>query len=87
MKKTLRVALGICALAGFAAVDDAWAACSRVSAQGEGLTKELATEMAKINLSFSISAKNAKATGPVRVSCAPGMMILTACKAQQRACS
>jgi hypothetical protein len=89
MKSMLRMALGAFALAGFAvvAISDVQAACSRVSAQGEGLTKELATEMAKINLDFAIMTKGAKGSGAVRTTCAPGMMMLTACTSKQRACT
>jgi len=89
MKSMLRMTLGVCAIAGFAlaAVTDVQAACTRVSAQGEGLTKELATEMAKINLDFTIAMKGAKGAGPVQTKCGPGMLMLTACTSKQRACS
>lgn len=90
MKSMRRLAVGVCALAGFAAmaVIDVQAACTRVSAQGEALTKELATEMAKINLEFTVAAKGAKSAGPVQTKCgAPGMLLMTSCTAKQRACS
>jgi len=89
MKSMLRMAVGVCALAGFAFVagTEAQARCSSVSVQGEGLTKELATEMDKIHLDFTIAMKGTKASGPVRTTCAPGMLLLTACTAKQRACS
>lgn len=88
MKGMLRLAVSACALAGFVAVDGAQAACSRVSASGEGLTKELATEMAKINLGFAIMSKGAKGSGPVRAaSCSQGMLMLTSCTVRQRACT
>lgn len=86
MKGMLRAGVALCALVGVVATAEAKAKCYAVRAQGEGLTKELATEMAKINLNFSIAAKGTKATGPVRVSCSPGAMVLTSCVAQQRAC-
>jgi hypothetical protein len=88
--KAFHVIAGACALAGFVAVasHEASAACSRVTAPGEGVTKELATEMAKINLNFAIATKNAKGSGAVKVTCgAPGPLAWTACKAQQRACT
>jgi hypothetical protein len=89
MKSLLRMSLGATAVAGFAflAVTDVQAACMRVSAQGEGLTKELATEMAKINLDFAIMLKGAKGSGAVRTTCTPGVLMLTSCTAKQRACS
>jgi len=89
MKSLSGLALGAAAMAGFAfvAVSDVQAACMRVSAQGEGLTKELATEMAKINLDFANMLKGAKGAGPVRTTCQPGMLMLTSCTARQRACS
>jgi hypothetical protein len=88
--KAFRMIAGACALAGFVgmASHDASAACSRVTAQGEAVTKELATEMAKINLNFAIATKSAKGSGAVKVSCgAPGPLAWTSCKAQQRACT
>lgn len=89
MKSMMRVALGTFAVVGLAAVavTEVQAACSRVSAQGEGLTKELATEMAKINLDFAFMTKGVKGSGPVRTTCGPGVMLLTACTAKQKACS
>jgi len=90
MKGMTRLALGALAVAAFGVVatSDVQAACSRVSAQGEGLTKELAAEMAKINLDFAIMTKGTKAAGPVQTSCgAPGPLLLTTCTAKQKACS
>jgi hypothetical protein len=88
--KAFRMIAGACALAGFVAVasHDASAACSRVTAGGEAVTKELATDVAKMNLNFAIASKNAKGKGAVKVTCgAPGPLAWTACKAQQRACT
>lgn len=90
MKITLRIAAGVCVAAVFAvaAGTEAQAACTRVSAQGEGLTKEIAREVAKINLDFAVSAKGAKSAGTVQYKCgAPGMLLLTSCTAKQKACS
>ena len=88
MKGKLWLAVGACAFAGFIAVDGAQAACSRVSASGEGLTKELATEMAKINLGFAVMSKGAKGSGPVSVGkCSQGPVMLTSCTVRQRACT
>jgi hypothetical protein len=77
-------------VAGFALVagTDAQARCSRVSAQGQGLTKELARDMAKMNLDMAVAVKGAKSTGAVAYKCgAPGMLMLTSCTAQRRACT
>jgi hypothetical protein len=88
MKGRLWLAVGAIALGSVALTDGAQAACSRVAASGEGLTKELATEMAKINLGFAIMSKGAKASGPVSVGrCSQGVLMLTACTVRQRACS
>lgn len=90
MKSFLRMTLGVAAVAGFAlvSVPHVQAACSRVSAQGEAITKELATEMAKINLDFAIMIKGAKGSGPVRTTCGePGPLMFTSCTAKQKACS
>jgi hypothetical protein len=86
MKSMLRLAVGVCAVAGFAVAAEA--RCTRTSAVGEGLTPEIAKEMAKINLDFTVSSKGAKASGPVAFKCgAPGMLLLTSCTAKQRTCS
>jgi hypothetical protein len=90
MKAMYRFGVGACALAGLvlAVGTDVQAACSRVSAQGEALTKEIATEMAKVNLEFAIAAKGAKAAGKATTTCgAPGPLLWTSCTAKQRACS
>lgn len=90
MKAIYKAALGACAVAGFALAvgTDVQAACSRVSAQGEGITKEIATEVAKMNLEFAVATKGAKAAGKVATKCgAPGPLLLTSCTAKQRACS
>jgi hypothetical protein len=90
MKTAFKFAIAACAAAGVAlvAVPSADAACNRVSAKGEGLTKELAQEMAKMNLEFAVASKGQKASGRVAMKCgSPGTMMLTACTARQRACS
>lgn len=90
MKAKYKLVVGVCAVAGLAMAvgTDVQAACSRVSAQGEALTKELATEMAKANLEFTIATKGAKAAGKVATTCgAPGPLLWTSCTAKQRACS
>ncbi len=89
MNATSRLIIGACAVAAIAllAAMDAQAACTRVSAQGEGLTQDIAREMAKINLDFMVAAKGAKSAGAVNYKCgAPGMLMLTSCTAKQRAC-
>ncbi len=85
MKSMLRLAVGVCAVAGFAMAAEA--KCARTSAVGEGLTPEIAKEMAKINLDFTVSSKGAKSSGPVAYKCAPGMLLLTSCTAKQKTCS
>lgn len=88
MKRKLWLAAGACALAALVGAGSAQAACSRVSASGEGLTKELATEMAKINLDFAVMSKGAKASGPVSAAkCSPGTLMLTKCSVRRRACT
>ncbi len=87
MQELLRFAVVACALSGLVAAAEAQGRCSRVSAQGDGLTRELATEIAKVNLGFGIAVKGSKAAGPVSVRCAPGVLMLTSCTASQRACS
>ena len=90
MKSMQKLFVGVCAVAGLMLVagTNVQAACSRVSAQGEGLTKELAQEMAKMNLEFTVATKGAKSSGKVAMKCgAPGPLLLTSCTAKQRACS
>jgi hypothetical protein len=85
-----RLVVGAFAVAGFALVAGpaAQAACGRVSAQGEGLTKEIAQEVAKMNLEFAVVAKGAKAAGKAALKCgAPGPLLMTSCTAKQRACT
>ena len=90
MKTVFKIVVGACAAGTLAllSMPGAEAACMRVSAQGEGLTKELAQEMAKLNLEFAVASKGAKASGRVAYKCgSPGMLLLTSCTAKQRACS
>ena len=90
MKGMHKLVVGACAVAGFALVAgiDAQAACSRVSAQGEGVTKEIAQGVAKMNLEFAVAAKGAKAAGKAALKCgAPSPLMLTSCTAKQRACT
>ncbi len=90
MKSMMRLALGAVAVAAFGVVaaGGVQAACSRVSATGEALTKELATEVAKMNLDFALMTKGTKGSGPVQTTCgAPGPLFLTTCTAKQKACS
>ncbi len=88
MKSVFRIAACVAVLmAGVSLAEAAQGKCSRVQAQGEGITKELATEVAKMNLNFSIATKGSKATGAAKVTCgAPGPLMWTSCVAQQRAC-
>ncbi len=88
MKKMFRAAACVGLLtAGVGLAEAAQGKCSRVQAQGEGVTKEIATEMAKMNLSFTIATKGSKASGAASVTCgAPGPLMWTSCVARQRAC-
>ncbi len=90
MKSIHKLVVGACAVAGLALVAGtaAQAACSRVSVKGEGLTKEIAQEVTKMNLEFAVAAKGAKAAGKAALKCgAPGPLLLTSCTAKQRACT
>ena len=90
MKSVMKLTVGACAVAALLLVSGTGvqAACNRVAVQGEGLTPELAKEVAKMNLEFEVAAKNAKAAGPVAFKCgAPGPLLLTSCTARQRACT
>ena len=94
MKSIHKLVVGACAVAGLALVAGtaAQAACSRVSVQGEGLTKEIAQEVTKMNLFGAPAAaqksKGAKAAGKAAFKCgAPGPLLLTSCTAKQRACT
>ena len=90
MKAIHALIVGAFAVAGLALVagTPAQAACSSVSVKGEGLTKEIAQEVTKMNLEFAVVAKGAKAAGKVALKCgAPGPLLLTSCTAKQRACT
>jgi len=90
MKSMHKLVVGACAVAGLALVAGtaAQAACSSVRVTGEGLTKEIAQEVTKMNLEFAVASKGAKAAGKAALKCgAPGPLLLTSCTAKQRACS
>jgi len=89
MKAMHKLVIGAFAAAGLAlAGTAAQAACSNVSVKGEGLTKEIAQEVTKMNLEFAVVAKGAKAAGKAALKCgAPGPLLLTSCTAKQRACT
>jgi len=87
MRGMVRVALVASALAAVALVGtQAQAKCGRVNAEGFGVAKELAMEMAKMNLEIAISLSGQKARGPVHSRCT-GPMLLSECKVSRRACS
>jgi hypothetical protein len=87
MRGLLRMALGVCSLAAVALIGtQAEAKCARTSAAGFGIAKELAMEMAKMNLEIAISTAGQKARGKVGYKCT-GPMLLSECTASQRACS
>jgi hypothetical protein len=89
MKSIHKLVVSACAVAGLAlAGTAAQAACSSVKVTGEGLTKEIAQEVTKMNLEFAVAAKGAKAAGKAALKCgAPGPLLLTSCTAKQRACT
>lgn len=90
MNTMRNLVVAACAVAGltFAVGTSVQAACSSVSVKGEGITKEIATEVTKMNLEFAVAAKGAKAAGKMALKCgAPGPLLLTSCTAKQRACS
>jgi hypothetical protein len=90
MKTTFKLVVAACAAGAVAllAMPVAEAACMRVSAKGEGITKELAQGMAKMNLEMAVASKKAKASGKVAYKCGgPGPLLFTSCTAKQRACS
>jgi hypothetical protein len=83
----VRVALGVASLAAVSLMGtQAEAKCAQMSAYGMGVAKEMATEMAKMNLELAISLSGQKAKGRVNVKCT-GPMLLSECKASRRACS
>jgi len=87
MRGMIRVAVGVSSLAAVALNGTpAEAACSRVSATGFGIAKEMAMEMAKMNLELAVSASGQKARGRVHYKCT-GPMLLAECKASRRACA
>jgi hypothetical protein len=87
MRALFRVAVGACALVGVVLAGmQAEAACSRASATGFGLAKEMAMEMAKMNLDAAIAAKGQKASGRTSYKCS-GPMLMSECTATRRACS
>lgn len=86
MRGLLRVALGVSSLAAVALIGtQAEAKCSRMSATGFGIAKEMAMEMAKMNLDVAISTAGQKAKGRVDYKCS-GPVLLAECKASRRAC-
>lgn len=86
MKKSVRIALGACAVVAFAfaAGTQAQAKCTKASATGGGLGPEMAREMAKMNLDMAIAAKSMKARGKVSYKCS--MPFMSECVASRRAC-
>jgi len=70
MKSIHKLVVSACAVAGLAlAGTAAQAACSSVKVTGEGLTKEIAQEVTKMNLEFAVAAKGAKAAGKAALKC------------------
>jgi hypothetical protein len=90
MKTVLRLAVGACAVGALllASGTSADARCGRLAVKGEGITPEIAREVAKMNLEFAVMEKKAKASGPVAYKCGTsGPFMLNACTARQRACT
>ena len=90
MKTVLRLAVGACAIGALmlASGTGAEARCNRVVVKGEGITPEIAREVAKMNLEFAVMDKKAKASGPVAFKCGnSGPLMFSSCTARQRACT
>ena len=90
MRTMQKFLVGACAAAALvmASGTDVEAACSRVVVKGEGLTKEIARDMAKMNLEFAAAAKGAKVAGKAAYKCGTsGPMMFASCTARQRACT
>lgn len=88
MRGFIRVGLGVAALAAIAlAGTQAEAKCARTSASGFGVAKELAKEMAKMNLEIAISTAGQKAKGRIGYKCTGPPVLLSECTASQLACS
>jgi len=86
MRGMLRVTLGVASLAAVALIGtQAEAKCTRMSAYGLGVAKEMAKELAKMNLDLAISLAGRKARGRVHYRCT-GPELLSECKASRRAC-
>lgn len=87
MRGLVRVGLGVAALAAATLIGtQAEAKCARMSASGFGVAKELAMEMAKMNLEIAISTSGQKAKGKTDYKCT-GPVLLSECTASRRACS
>ena len=64
----------------------AQAKCERMSATGFGVAKEMAMEMAKMNLDMAITSAGQKSRGRTDYKCS-GPVLMAECKASRRACS
>jgi hypothetical protein len=87
MNNAYRIALSVCALAAVALITgtQAQAKCSRAKAEGWGLDKMVAMEMAKMSLDTAVTMSGATAKGKVTYKCsAPAF---TECTASRRVCS
>lgn len=73
------------AVAGLSTAAEAKAKCVKAAGEATAVTHELATELAKIALSNSISNWGGKAVGKTSTSC-KYELVLSNCKAQSRAC-
>ena len=90
MRTVQKLVVGTCAVVALALASGtgAEAACSRVVVKGEGLTKEIARDVAKMNLEFAVTSKGAKSAGKVAYTCGTsGPLMLNSCTAKQRACT
>lgn len=79
--------VGACAVLAVAVLAPvtAEAKCMRISGTGTAITNALAGENAKMAVSEAIAARGAKARGRMSVSCKYDLVVST-CKASQRAC-
>ena len=87
MKRTLAVALMSVTVAGFGVVSSAEAGkCALSSAQGIGITKEVAEFMSNKALKDMIAKNGEKGVGKVSTSCDSALVVTSTCVSKQRSC-
>lgn len=76
----------IAAAAAFAAGTPAYAGCTRVSAVGDALTRDIATVMSTHGLTNILDGKGLTGKGPVRTRCTSGGVFGSQCTSTQMGC-